>query len=165
MHPVALRQARVHHGRRLVYPAAQRSQHAVHERPQLIFVGEALLAAVQPPVALEVHASRTVHHDLGDGVVCEQPFQRAEAEHGVQELALQSRALRGWHISPGQALEHAPAGAAHLAARTAGILCLQSHHFVGGHDHLNLLLKRVEAQSPLRPLARARTVTRTLHPF
>ena len=82
----AVGQARVDHRRRLVDAAADLGDHLVDDPAQVRLVVEPDVGLGEPAGALDPDVVRAVDHDLGHGVVGEEPLERAVAEDVVGDL-------------------------------------------------------------------------------
>ena len=82
----AVGQASVDHRRRLVDAAADLGDHLVDDPAQVPFVVEHDVALVEAPATLDPDVVRAVDHDLGHGLVGEEPLEWAVAEDVVGDL-------------------------------------------------------------------------------
>ena len=90
MHAMALGQARVRHGRRLVHaPPSGPSMRSMSALSCASSENRASERNRRPP--LEEHVVRAVHHDLGDRIVGEKPFERAESQQPASTSSSASR--------------------------------------------------------------------------
>ena len=117
VHAMAFGHASVHHRRRLVHASAERPEHAIDKRPKLSLARKRPVAAYKAPLPLEEHVARAVHHDLGDGRICQQRLQRTETEHLVHQLLGQSRSAQGIRPLPHRQRERLTARPQKLASR------------------------------------------------
>lgn len=90
VHAVSVRQARVHDGTRVVQPAAERRQDAVHDEHDLLGRVERRPGGKDAAITLVVDRGTSVHHDLGDRGVVEQGLKRTQAHYLVDDLPHES---------------------------------------------------------------------------
>ena len=86
IHPMALRQACIHHRRGLIDPTAQRPDDAVDQHAHLVIVLEGDIALHDAAFPFEIDLSSAVDHDLGDPFIFDERLQRAHTEHHVDQL-------------------------------------------------------------------------------
>ena len=82
-------QPRVAERARLVHPASQRRENLVDDPAAAFHVKEFDRGKTQPPLLLGINRLVPVHHDFGDGVVLEQLFEGAVADHFIDDVAEQ----------------------------------------------------------------------------
>src|SRR6185437_8431633 len=87
VHARAVGQAGVDHGRGLVDAAPDLGHDLVEDPAQVRVVGEAGVGREDPAAALDEDLTVVVHHDLGDGLVLQEPLERAVAGDLVRDLA------------------------------------------------------------------------------
>ena len=89
----AVRQAGVHHRRRLIDAPADLRHDAVDDLQQVVVVAELDVALLHLAAAFDVDLVRPVDEDVADGRVLEQHLQRPEAERLVEHLVDEPLAL------------------------------------------------------------------------
>ena len=96
-HARAVGHARIHNGRRIVDAAADRGDDALDDHAHVRLVFEAHVGFHHAARALDVDVVEAVDHDVADGGIFEQRFERAEAEDFVEDLFDQPLALGHGH--------------------------------------------------------------------
>ena len=82
----AIRQASVHHRRRLINAAADLRHDAVDDLQQVFVIAKRHLVPLDAAVLFDEHVLRPVDHDVRDAGLFQQNFQRAEAERFVENF-------------------------------------------------------------------------------
>ena len=93
VHAGAIGQAGIHHGRRLIDAPAHARNDALDDLHEVLVVFEGQAGQFQLAGALDVNLVEAVDENIGDGVILQQGFERAQAEYFVQDFARQPLAL------------------------------------------------------------------------
>ena len=122
VHAIAVRQARVHDGARIIQAAAQGRQDAVDREHDLLGRVEDAPGRLQLARPLEVQRPAAVHHDLGDGVVVKQGLQGPQAHDLVDDLLDELGPVLPHHLRQVARVEDGLAGNGQLLAGAAHVL-------------------------------------------
>ena len=106
----------------------------IDQRPNLVIALEAHIHGAQSPLALDEHAARTVHHDLGYRLVANELIERTEPEHRGEQALNEFLEHRGLKAAPRFLSVQKPTGGANLVARSLGILVHDERHAIQGHN-------------------------------
>ena len=88
IHTRSVRQARIHHRRRLVHSASDARNDAVDDLQQVTIVAERRVRPRQEGPFFNEHVVLVVDQDVGDLLVLEQGLKRTEAEDFIQQIRL-----------------------------------------------------------------------------
>ena len=88
IHARAVRQARIHHGRRFIDAPAYAADDAVDDLQQVPVVAKLDIDLFQDACALDVDQISPVHQDVGDGVVLEKRLERPVPNTSSKQVRL-----------------------------------------------------------------------------
>ena len=84
----AVGQARIHHRRRLIHPAAYARDDAVDDLQQVAIVAERRIGLLEHAAFLNEHMVLAVDQDVGDLWIAQQRLERAQTEDLIQQIGL-----------------------------------------------------------------------------